>query len=162
MAIDPQRLRRPDATLLFELFNEHGVEYLAFGAQAAILYGVARLSFDVDLLVRATPENATRFIDAMSRVGFGIAAELEPDEILRKPYFTIRDQCKVDVFTKLPNAGGSYEDHLQERNVIVADGVTVPCVGLRALIASKEGTGRPKDEQDVIELRRILESRRGS
>lgn len=161
MAIDAQRLRHPDAGVLFELFNEHAVEYLVFGAQAAILYGTARLSFDVDILLRGTPENAQRFIDAMRRVGFGISGELTPKEVLRKPFFTVQDQCKVDKFTRLPNAGGSYADHVPQHCVIEAGGVRVPCVCIDSLIRSKEGTGRPKDEQDVLELRRIRDLRAG-
>lgn len=159
MALDAQRLRHPDAAVLFDLFNEHGLEYLVFGAQAAILYGTARLSFDVDILIRATPDNARRFIDAMSRVGFGISKELSPDDVLHKPFFTVQDQCKVDVFTRLPNAGGTYEDHAARKCVIQAGESSVPCVSIETLISSKMGTGRPKDEQDILELRRIRERR---
>ncbi|MBI3098619.1 MAG: hypothetical protein HYY93_10315 [Planctomycetes bacterium] len=162
MAIDPNRLQRPEPGDLFALWNEHGLEYLVLGAQAAILYGLGRSSFDVDILLRQNTENAERFIAAMGRVGFGIAREIRPEDLFHRPFFAIADQCKVDVFTVVPLVGARYEECFPRREVIVVAGVSVPCLALDTLIASKDGTGRPKDQQDVLELRRLLDMRTNS
>ena len=155
MAVDPKRLFHPGPGDLFELLNEHGVEYLVLGAQAAILYGVARSSFDIDILLRPTPENAQRLVSALQRIGFGIARDLDPREVFQKPFFTLADQCKIDIFTVVPVCGRRYEECVDRREVIEAAGVKVPCLDIGTLIASKQGTGRPKDAQDILELERI-------
>jgi hypothetical protein len=42
--------------------NEAEVEYLVIGGIAAVLHGVPRATFDLDILIRPTPENATRLL----------------------------------------------------------------------------------------------------
>jgi hypothetical protein len=54
-----------------ELLNSNGVEYLVVGAFAVAFHGFARYTADLDLLVRATGENADRVLRALSEFGFG-------------------------------------------------------------------------------------------
>jgi hypothetical protein len=43
---------------------KHKVKYVTIGGIAAILHGVPRATFDLDILIEATPENAQRLLDA--------------------------------------------------------------------------------------------------
>ena len=45
---------------VFKSFQQHEVRYVVIGGIAAVLYGVPRATFDLDILVEATPENANR------------------------------------------------------------------------------------------------------
>ena len=44
---------------VFSSFHNHDVRYVIIGGIAAILYGVPRATFDLDILIEATPENWT-------------------------------------------------------------------------------------------------------
>ena len=43
---------------VFESFQKHQVKYLIIGGIAAVLHGVPRATFDLDILIEATPDNA--------------------------------------------------------------------------------------------------------
>ena len=40
---------------VFESFQQHEVKYVVIGGIAAVLYGVPRATFDLDILIEATP-----------------------------------------------------------------------------------------------------------
>ena len=52
---------------VYSSLHKHQVKYLTIGGIAAILYGVPRATFDLDILIEATPENAQRLLDALLR-----------------------------------------------------------------------------------------------
>ncbi len=49
--------------------------WYVFGAQAVIAYGVPRLSADVDVTVRLTPEDPERFAADMRSAGFALRVD---------------------------------------------------------------------------------------
>jgi hypothetical protein len=54
--------------------NAHDVRYVVIGGIAAVLYGVPRATFDLGLLIEATPENAAKLLDALYEAGIASAA----------------------------------------------------------------------------------------
>ena len=73
------------------LLNSNRVEYLVVGAFAVAFYGVPRYTADLDLLVRATKENANRIVTTLSQFGFG-ALSLQASDfgILARKWFRNR------------------------------------------------------------------------
>ena len=67
---------------VFESFQKHDVKYLVIGGIAAVLYGVPRATFDLDILIEATRKNARRLLDALLDAGLGTASLTDEDEIL--------------------------------------------------------------------------------
>ena len=57
-----------DQKELLELFNVHGVEYMVIGGHAVGAHAEPRLTKDLDLLVRNTPENSVGVFDIWTRV----------------------------------------------------------------------------------------------
>ena len=47
-----------DIESLLRSLNDHSVEYVLIGATAFPVHGYARATLDVDIFIRATPENA--------------------------------------------------------------------------------------------------------
>ena len=45
---------------VFASFQKHKVRYLVIGGIAAVLHGVPRATFDLDILIEASPDNARR------------------------------------------------------------------------------------------------------
>jgi hypothetical protein len=54
---------------VFASFHSHDVRYVVIGGIAAILHGVPRATFDLDIPIEATPTNAGRLLDAPRRRG---------------------------------------------------------------------------------------------
>ena len=67
---------------VFESFQKHEVKYLVIGGIAAILYGVPRATFDLDILIDPTSENAQRLLDALLDAGLGTASLTNVEEIV--------------------------------------------------------------------------------
>ena len=47
---------------VFRSFQQHDVKYIVIGGIASILHGVPRATFDLDILIEASPENAQRLL----------------------------------------------------------------------------------------------------
>ena len=67
---------------VFASFQRHEVRYVVIGGIAAVIYGVPRATFDLDILIEATPENARRLLDALLDAGLGTASLTDVEEIL--------------------------------------------------------------------------------
>src|SRR5580698_2854705 len=64
------RLQR-DLREFIELLNSGSVEFAIVGGWALGFHGYPRYTQDLDILIRATPENAARLEVAIRRFGFG-------------------------------------------------------------------------------------------
>jgi len=72
---------------VFKSFQQHEVRYVVIGGIAVVLYGVPRATFDLGILIEATPENAQRLLDALIDVRMGTATLTNVDEILALAFF---------------------------------------------------------------------------
>lgn len=64
------RLQR-DLREFIELLNSESVEFAIVGGWALGFHGYPRYTQDLDILIRATPENTVRLEIAIQRFGFG-------------------------------------------------------------------------------------------
>lgn len=136
---------------VFASLNSRSVKYVVIGGTAAILHGVPRATFDLDILMEATQANASALLDALRAAGFGTAALIEADELLRHEITIFRDRYRIDVQTSTP--GLRFEDAWPRRVEMAFEGVSFPVACKGDLIASKRAAGRPVELEDV----RILE-----
>lgn len=143
----------PDAPLVrvCRLLNEAKARYLVIGGHACILHGLVRTTEDVDILIEASEENCAGVIQALSQMEDGAAGELSPRDLLDHVVVKIADEVEVDVSTRAWTV--TYPEALPGAQKVQLDGVTIPFLGIDALIASKE-TYR---EQDSIDRLRLLE-----
>ena len=141
--------RLPD---VFRCLHVHDVRYVVIGGIAAIVHGVPRMTFDVDLLIEATEPNAARLLKALDAAGIGSAALTTPQQLLAHEISIFKDVVRVDVQTSTP--GVSFEDAWHRRVEREVSGVPYWILSKPDLIAAKRAAGRPKDLEDV----RVLES----
>ncbi len=118
-----------------------------------LAHGFPRTTLDVDIFIRRTRDNVERLIGALSEVGFGIAKELSPDEVLARKVLLFADQVRVDIFTQ-PWGLTDFDSCWNRRVEVDVEGTRVAFLGREDLICSKE-TDRPQDRQDVEALRPI-------
>jgi predicted nucleotidyltransferase len=132
--------------------NEAGARYLLVGARALQLWGSARATRDIDILIDPTEENAQRVLDALTPMGFGFAREWAAAEVARKFATIIGDSPRVDILTLAWSV--RYRDASRDAERFQVEGVEIPTLSLDDLIASKR-TGRPQDTADLVVLEEI-------
>ena len=147
------RMRSPVADLLADLgaaLASVQVEWFLFGAQAAIVYGVARLTADVDVTARVPARLANlAIIEAMARHGFHARfddlAAVEQHRVL--PFVHDATGLPVDMVL----SGPGLEDEFFARAVLRdVDGVPVRVADVGDLVVMKVLADRPKDIEDEI------------
>ncbi len=139
---------------LYASLQRHQVEYIVIGGIAAIVHGVPRMTLDIDLLIRATPENARALLAALLDAGLGTAALLDVDELLAHEITVFRDRLRIDVQTASP--GIRFEEVRPRALILHVGDIEVPVLAAADLLAAKEACNRPKDQQDLEVLRALL------
>ncbi len=81
------------------MLNEHEARYVLVGAYALQLWGSTRATRDIDILIERSVENAGRVVDALGKLGLGLANEWFAEELLNKPVTLMGDVPRVDVLT---------------------------------------------------------------
>jgi hypothetical protein len=141
---------------LLSAFNSHGVEYLVIGGHAAIAYGVARLTKDLDVFIRADVPNSEAAYAALVEFGAPMAS-LSPADFRDSPSTVIQfgvPPNRIDILQSIE--GVLFEQAWAERVDIQIDDTTIAhYLGVDDLIRNKESVGRPGDLADIDELRRI-------
>jgi hypothetical protein len=132
---------------VFESFRSHEVKYLVIGGVAAILHGVPRATFDLDILIEATPGNASRLLEAMEQGGLATATMISAEELLAKEITIFRDRVRIDVQTSTP--GMDFASAWERRQEMTFRGVRILVAGKEDLIASKKAAARPRDLEDA-------------
>ena len=145
---------------IFESFQNHNVRYLVIGGIAAVLYGVPRATFDLDILIEPTPENARRLLSALLDSGLGTASLTNAEEVLSTEITVFKDRVRLDVQTKTP--GIEFEDAWERKSVMTYQGQHLYVASLQDLITSKRAAGRPVDLEDVRILEMSDESKKSS
>ena len=136
---------------VFESFQQHEVRYVVIGGIAAVLYGVPRATFDLDILIEATPENTRRLLDALLDAGMGTASLTNVDEILSNEITIFKDRVRIDVQTSTP--GLRFQDAWKRRKTMEYQGQSFYVASRKDLISPKRAAGRDVDLEDV----RLLE-----
>jgi predicted nucleotidyltransferase len=138
------------------LLNAHSAKYLVIGGHACILHGLVRTTEDVDILVEESEANLKKVIAALSEMEDGAAKELTPRDLLENVVVKVADEVEVDVSRSAWTI--SFNDAIDSALHVEIDGVDVPYIDLKTLIATKE-TLRERDRADVVGLKRLLEQK---
>lgn len=131
------------------------VRFMVVGAHALAVHGLPRATGDLDIWIRADPENAVRVCRALLRFGAPVdALDITADD-LAKPGMVVQlglPPRRIDLLTRL--SGLEFDDALSRhvrRRVATLD---VPFIGRDALLHNKKVTGRLKDLADAETLER--------
>lgn len=157
-----------DFRALLEALHRQSVEFILIGGAAAIAHGSARLTQDLDIVYRRTPENLGRLAEALAQhhpylrnVPPGLPFLWSAETLHRGLNFTLTsDLGDVDLLGEI-TGGGGYEELLP--HTIAMEPFHIPCLCLtvRKLIDVKRAAGRVKDFEAIAELEVIEEERGG-
>lgn len=138
-------------------FDQEGLEYVLIGAAAMGFHGLVRATEDLDLFIRATPENVERLKQAFRTAydGDPNVDEIQANDLLGDypavRYYPPSGDLYFDVMTRL---GEVAVFDTVEAETKVVDGVPVRVATPAALYRLKKDTVRPLDRQDAEALRR--------
>lgn len=153
-----------DFAALLRALAGSGVEFIIVGGAAATAHGSARLTIDLDIVYRRSPENIRRLVAALS--GYhpylrgappGLPFTWNEPTVKSGLNFTLTtDVGELDLFGEIAGGGG-YEALVGHCITLSLFGVQCLCLDLPTLIRVKRAAGRPKDLETVAELEAILE-----
>lgn len=132
--------------------NAENARYVVVGATAMQLWGTTRATRDIDILIDPTEENAERVLRALSQLGFGIAADFIPKDVIARVVTMIGDIPNVDILTRAWNV--QRVEASPRATAFHVEGVQIPTASIEDLIASTQ-TGRLQDAADVEVLEEI-------
>ena len=132
---------------VFASFQRHEVRYVVIGGIAAVLHGVPRATFDLDLLIEATPDNAQRLLDALLEAGMGTAHLTTAADLLAHEITIFQDRVRIDVQTSTP--GLAFAEAWNDRVRMTYEGQEFSVVSRAHLIQAKRASGREVDLQDA-------------
>ena len=143
---------------LFRGFERFSVEYLLISGQASVLYGAATFSEDIDIWVRPSRPNLTRFLEALASCQARVYKLTPPLELryLRAGHgfhFVVPSRpvpTYLDVLGQPPRVASYARCRLRSR-LLETDWGRLPVVGIEDLVALKK-TRRLSDYEIISNL----------
>jgi predicted nucleotidyltransferase len=146
---------------------ENGVEFILVGGVAATVHGSSRLTSDVDVVYRRSPENIATLAAALAPLEPslrgappGLPFRLDTETIRHGLNFTLSTRAgALDLLGEITGGGGweQLADHTIEVELF---GLSCKCLDLDTLIAVKRAAGRPRDLETVAELEAVRDARK--
>jgi hypothetical protein len=128
--------------------EELGLSWYLFGAQAALVYGAARLTADVDVTVELGNVPTDSLVAALRRRRFEL--RIDDNEFVRAtrvlPVVHVPTRIPADVVLGGPGLEELFASRVRELDVA---GVRVPVARAEDLIVMKVLAGREKDISDI-------------
>jgi predicted nucleotidyltransferase len=141
---------------MFEAFEKTKVRYILIGGFAVVLYGMQRLTRDIDIFVEMVPDNIENLRRALGSVYEDQSIEEITFEELEK-YSVIRyvapDGFCVDIISRLGDAF-SYKD--LDFKKLELEGIEVRIATPETLLRLKKDTVRPEDKMDAAFLEELF------
>jgi hypothetical protein len=141
--------------LLVELHDAQA-DFVLLGGHAVAYHGHPRATKDMDVLVRATEENARRVYSALAAFG----APLQMFEVTEADFATYDGVLqiglpprRIDVLNRAD--GITFDEAIAAGEFFELDGRHIPVIGLEALMKNKRAASRPQDLADVAALQRV-------
>lgn len=143
------------------------VDFIVIGGLAGMAHGLARATFDVDVVYSRSCTNIQRIVRTLKPyepylrgAPPGLPFSWDEKTVQMGLNFTlITSLGDVDVLGEVAGAG-SYEKLLPDSVTLEIFGETCRCVTLEKLIQLKRAAGRPRDFEMIAQLQALLEERR--
>ncbi|MCU0242088.1 MAG: hypothetical protein MUF51_06660 [Vicinamibacteria bacterium] len=140
-----------DFAEMLSALSAAGAEYLIVGAHALAAHGLPRATGDLDIWIRAAPDNAVRVFTALRAFGAPLLEITQDDLATPGTVFQIGVvPNRIDLLTEI--SGVSFDAAWARRLVISIAGQQLPILGRADLEANKRAAGRPKDLADLATL----------
>ena len=142
-----------------------GVRFVVVGGVAAVMQGVERVTYDLDLVIELTRESCLAAIDRLLEIGYRARVPADPrgfaDPEMRESWIrdkgmmvfsfwdTTHRRAQVDIFVRYPV---DFEELWQQATQVALDSSTIRLASPAHLVKMKRAAGRAKDLQDIRDL----------
>lgn len=147
-----------------KILNTHSVEYLVVGGAAVALHGFFRQSYDstgqptlkpdLDFWYNSTYDNYFRLLNALEELGQDVTAfraDIAPNP--KTSFFRFeKTEFTVDFLPELPGLS-KFRASYDRRVTSEIYEIEISFIGYNDLIQSKQALGRPKDIDDIEQLK---------
>lgn len=153
---------------IFEQFHKENIRYLLCGGLAVNIYGVPRMTADIDVLLDFEAENIKRFdicmLNALYKSSLPISLNLLSDKnervkliseknlIAFSYYSTKINTMSMDVLIDVPF---TFEELWARKNTRINDQTPIHLVSIDDLIALKKYSNRKQDQEDIYLLSQL-------
>ncbi|MBI3925929.1 MAG: hypothetical protein HY319_10350 [Armatimonadetes bacterium] len=141
----------PDFKDLLQCFNDENVEYMVVGGYAVMAYTEPRYTKDLDLWIRAEPENARRAFRALAKFGAPLDQVSVDDFACEGNVFQIGlAPVRADILMSI--SGLTFDAAWPNKQRQDFGGITAWVISRADLIRNKRSSARPQDLLDVANL----------
>lgn len=150
---------------VLKALSEANVRFVVVGGVAAVMQGVERVTYDLDLVIELTRESCEKAIDQLLAIGYRAKIPADPrgfaDAATRELWirdkgmmvFSLWDstqrRAQVDLFVRYPL---DFENLWSHATRVTVDGSEVHVASPRHLVQMKRAAGRPRDLDDIRAL----------
>ena len=154
---------------LFEALWKERVHFLICGGLAVNIYGIPRMTADIDLLLDFEKDNLDRFDQVLKKLSYSPVAPIPVSQLSDKVkrmelikekhmiaysfYNSRSNYMSVDVLLDPP---ATFESMWEKRETRKIDDYEVTLVSLPHLIEMKTFANRKQDQDDVILLSKLM------
>lgn len=140
---------------MLQCLSEENVKFLLVGAYSVAAYGYPRATKNIDIFVRAAPDNASSLMKALARFGAPLSGVSAADFSAVGIVFQFGNSPRrIDILTRI--SGVDFQQAYERRTTVALEGMDLPVISLEDLIANKRATGRTQDLADVERLESLL------
>jgi hypothetical protein len=145
-----------------------GQRFVVVGGVAAVMHGVERVTYDLDLVIDLEPDACRRVIEALLADGWQARAPVDPlglaDPAVRESWVTDKGMMvfslwdsrgsrpPIDLFARYPL---DFEALSRDAPAADLDSISIRIASPPHLVATKRSAGRPRDHDDIAALLRI-------
>jgi len=158
---------------IFKALNARGIRYLVVGGTAVNLYGIPRMTYDLDILLDLEEGNLKRFLSLVKGWGFkpkapgdimDFAVEAKRREWVDrkhlKAFNLVNPGWGISEIDVVISAPVDYRRAAKRENRIGLRGISVPTIALDDLIRMKRAANRKQDRDDVTHLEKVKDARK--
>jgi hypothetical protein len=149
----PRPPEQTDLAKLCAALNAEIARYIVVGGRAIIQQGFLRATEDIDLLLERSHDNQSRVLKALEILPDKSVREIEKTDLDEYLVVRVADEIVVDLM--LSACGVTYEEALNDIEVKVIEGVSIPFASANMLLRMKQ-TYRDKDIPDRLFLEEKL------
>jgi hypothetical protein len=153
---------------LLEALYKNKVKYLIVGGLAVNLYGVPRVTQDIDLIISTSKSNVLKLISLLKNLGYAprlpvnpahlalpdkVKEWIESKNLKAFSFYHKKDNYKVVDIVLVHSL--NFEQSFKNKTVKKVDNIKIYLASMDDLIRTKEFGNRPQDLSDIAMLKKV-------
>ena len=145
---------------LWQALDQNAVAYIMVGGFATNLNGFSRFTADMDIWIKDNLQNRKALIKSLEEIGLPHYGALETTQLV--PGWTsiaLPSGFDLDIMTYIQGfEQADFDECFKYASEIEIAEISVRFLHINHLIRAKEASNRPKDQIDLIELKKLRDA----